>query len=127
MAGLTADQIDAVVDGGLKQVEVPEWGGSVFLRVMSTEERDAHEIETLKAQMSGGEGIPPDNFRSRLLARCLCDESGALLYPGGDGMARLAKKASGIVNRLWIQAMKLNALTADEMERISGESTPDQP
>ena len=37
---LTADQILAADDMGLKEVAVPEWGGSVFIRVMTVGERD---------------------------------------------------------------------------------------
>ena len=40
---LTADQILAADDMGLKEVNVPEWGGSVYIRVMTVGERDEYE------------------------------------------------------------------------------------
>lgn len=126
MPTLTAAQIDAADDMSLLKVPVPQWGGDVYIRVMRVEDRDAHELEMLAMQNAGKAGVP-DNFRSRLLARCLCDERGELLFAGEEGVKRLGKKSVAVVHELWRKAMEHNALTQDELEKLAGESTPDQP
>ena len=48
----TQDVLDAV-DAKLEKVFVKEWAGSVYLRVMSVGERDAHELEWLEHKEKG--------------------------------------------------------------------------
>jgi hypothetical protein len=40
---LTAQEILAADDLGLKKVHVKEWGGDIYIRVMSVGERDTYE------------------------------------------------------------------------------------
>ena len=71
MPTLTADQILAADDLGLLEIAVPEWGGSVFVRVMSVGERDSYEKLWMGKKESG-----VDNFRTEYLFRVRCDEKG---------------------------------------------------
>jgi len=121
---LSREDINKADDSELLRVEVPKWGGAVYIRVMTVGERDAHELEQLAMQKKGEATM--DNFRSRFLARCLCDESGALLFPGEEGVADLSKKSVAVCHNLWKEAMRHNALTQEEVDVIAGESTPDQ-
>ncbi len=57
---LTAEQILAADDMGLKKVTVPEWGGDVFIRVMSVGERDEYERMWIGQKDKG-----IDNFRTK--------------------------------------------------------------
>ena len=75
MPTLTADQILAADDLGLKKLSVPEWGGEVYVRVMSVGERDAYEKLWIGKKDSG-----VDNFRTEYLARVLCNDKGELLF-----------------------------------------------
>ena len=45
---LTKDQILAADDMGMLKLAVPEWGGDVYIRVMSVGERDASENEWMR-------------------------------------------------------------------------------
>ena len=76
---LTKEQILAADDLGLLEVKVKEWGGSVFIRVMSCGERDAYENDWVQNK---GKGV--DNFRSKFLAKCLCDEKGERLFTDAE-------------------------------------------
>jgi hypothetical protein len=58
MATLTAEQILAADDSGALRVEVPEWSGEVYVRVMSVGERDSYERLWLGNRDKG-----IDNFR----------------------------------------------------------------
>ena len=110
---LSKAQILAADDMGLKEVEVLEWGGSVFLRVMTVGERDSYENDWMINKSKGVE-----NFRSKFLQRVLCDEKGELLFTASE-IDLLAKKSARVITRIWDAAMKHNALTDDDVEELA--------
>jgi len=110
---LTKDQILAADDLGLLEVDVPEWGGTVFIRVMSVGERDTYENDWIKHKHTGVE-----NFRAKFLQRVLCDEKGHLLFTAVE-LDLLAAKSAKVMSRLWDKAMKHNALTAGDVEELA--------
>lgn len=109
---LTADQILAADDLGLKEVKVPEWGGSVYVRVMSVGERDDYERMWIGKKETGVE-----NFRTQYLARVLCDENGKLLFTR-EQTAELASKSGSVMGRLFDVAMKHNAMTEEDVNEL---------
>lgn len=112
---LTADQILAADDAGLLEVPVPEWGGSVYIRVMSVGERDSYERKWIGKKEQG-----VDNFRTEFLARVLCDEKGNLLF-GREKVDALAGKSGAVMGRLFDAAMRHNYMEAESVEN-SGKS-----
>lgn len=108
---LTREQILAADDIKRQAVKVPEWGGDVFVKVMTGEERDAFELDTL------AEGRDRRNIRAKLLARCLCDDNGKRLFTDAE-IAALAAKSGGALNRLFDVAIKLNRIGNDEIEEL---------
>ena len=113
MATLTADQILAADDLGLKQLSVPEWGGDVYVRVMSVGERDAYEKLWIGKKETG-----VDNFRTEYLARVLCDEKGELLFRR-DQLAALAKKSGAVCGRVFDVALAHNNMSAKDVEDLA--------
>ena len=109
---LTAEQILAADDMGLKKVTVPEWGGDVYIRVMSVGERDNYERLWMGKRETGVE-----NFRTEYLARVLCDEKGDLLF-SREQTAALAKKSGAVMGRLFDEAMKHNRMTEEDVEQL---------
>lgn len=110
---LTKDEILAANDMGLLEVDVPEWGGTVFVRVMTVGERDSYENEWMINKNKGVE-----NFRSKFLQRVLCDEKGELLFTAAE-VDKLAKKSARVITRVWESAMKHNALTDGDVEELA--------
>jgi hypothetical protein len=109
---LTADQILAADDMGLKQVAVPEWGGDVYIRVMSVGERDEYERMWIGQR---DKGIA--NFRTQYLARVLCDDAGKLLFTR-DKIDALAAKSGAVCGRLFDEAMKHNKMTEADVQEL---------
>lgn len=109
---LTAAQILEADDLGLKKVKVKEWGGDVFVRIMSVGERDAYERMWIGKRDSGVE-----NFRTEYLARVLCDEKGVLLFTG-EQVAGLAKKSGAVMGRLFDEAIKHNNMSEEDVEQL---------
>jgi len=117
MPTLTRDQIDNAIDA--KIIKVPAFGGEVCIRLMTVGDRDSYEVKLLEAQANAVPVIP--DFRSELLARCICDDRGNLLYPGEDGVAALKKRSVDEMHSLWKAALKHNALTEEEITKLAGE------
>jgi len=109
---LTADQILAADDMGLKEVAVPEWGGSVFIRVMTVGERDEYERMWIGQR---DKGIA--NFRTQYLARVLCDDTGKLLFTR-DKVDALAAKSGAVCGRLFDEAMNHNKMTEADVQEL---------
>jgi hypothetical protein len=112
MAVLSAEQILAADDSGALQVAVPEWGGEVFVRVMSVGERDSYERLWIGRKDSG-----IDNFRTEYLARVLCDDTGKLLFTR-DQIEKLAEKSGAVMGRLFDVAMKHNRMNPEDVEDL---------
>lgn len=110
---LTKDQILSADDAGLLKLHVPEWGGDVFIRVMSVGERDAYENEWQRKKETG-----VDDFRTKFLVRCLVDEKGNRLFENGD-VVKLSQKSARVMNRLWLAAMEHNNLSNESVEELA--------
>jgi hypothetical protein len=109
---LTADEILAADDLGLKKVHVKEWNGDVYIRVMSVGERDEYERMWIGKKEMGIE-----NFRTQYLARVLCDDKGSLLF-NREQVAVLAKKSGAVMGRLFDEAMKHNRMTEEDVKDL---------
>jgi hypothetical protein len=114
---LTKDQILAADDMGLLKVEVPEWGGEVYIRVFMVGERDSYERMVQLSRLSAGGGVLPVNGRSELLWRVLCDEKGSLMF-SVDDVEVLSKKSGAVMGRLFDMAMKHNYLREEDVQQL---------
>lgn len=112
MADLTADQILAADDLALVPVNVKEWGGTVYIRVVSVGEMERYqrEFSEKKEKM--------EDWRSKLLVRCLCDKDGKQLFTA-DQIEKLSAKSVKVVARLFDLAMKHNAVTEKDVEELA--------
>ena len=115
MAVLSAEQILAAADAKTFEVSVPEWGGEIYIRVMSVGERDAHELEWLRCKEKG---VP--NFRTKFLARVISDKDGNRLF-NDHQIDALSKKSGSVMSRLFNEAMKFNAVSEEDVEELAGE------
>jgi hypothetical protein len=116
MAVLSRDAIKKAQDWKLEKVEVPEWGGDVYLRTLSGTERDLFEDGYADQKMK--------NFRARFLALSLCDDNGERLY-GDDEASELGTKSSVVLNRLFDKAWALNAFRTKDVDALGNDSPSD--
>lgn len=110
---LTREQIDGINDLTVKEVKVPEWGGSVFVRMMSGDERDAYE-----ASAQGGQ---QKHVRARLIAVTLCDSTGKLLYTL-DELEKIGSKGGAALDRIFAAAARHNRITPADIEELKKSS-----
>lgn len=111
---LTREQILGAQDANAQEVEVPEWGGSVSIRVMSGTERDSWEADVMKAS----EAKSFENMRAKLLARVICDDKGDRLFPSADDVVALGNKSGVALQRLFEAATKLNAISKEAQDEL---------
>lgn len=111
---LTRRQILDTVDFKVRSVDVPEWGGQVFVRTMSAQEREEWEA------------VSEENGRKRILratiaALTVCDEKGQLLF-SSDDIPALAQKSTPALCRIVDAAYELNRITQKDVRELEGNS-----
>jgi hypothetical protein len=115
MSALSKAAILAAQDKKMIDVEVPEWNGSVKIRVMTGTERDRFESEFV----SGNKSV--DMVRAKLVAKCLCDDEGNRLFAEAD-IPQLGEKSAAVLDKLFTICMKHNRFTKDDVEELAGNS-----
>jgi hypothetical protein len=105
MATLTKDAILSANDLPREAVEIPEWGGTVYVRALNGDERDALERMVTTDKVS----------RAAIAALCVVDESGKRLF-SSDDLPALAAKHGGALERIVNAAMRFNTLTVAGMD-----------
>lgn len=109
MGLLTKEAILAADDLPRKLVNVPEWGGDVFVRTMTGTDRDAFE-----ASLIGKEGRM-ENVRARLVSLTLCNEAGERMFDDAE-IAALGKKSARALDRVFSVAQRLNGIGTEQVE-----------
>lgn len=90
----------------LQAVAVPEWGGTVHVRVMTGAERSAFEAAVVRDK---------DDAIPRLVALTCCDESGARIF-GDEDLDAIGGKSSRVLVRLYDAAIACNKLRDSDVD-----------
>lgn len=124
MAILTRDQIIACQDIKTEEVQVPEWGGSVLVRGLTGEERDAYEATLMQLRGTDAK-LNLANARAKLVARSVVDDAGNLLFSDRD-VAQLAKKGAAALQHIFDVAQRLSGLTKSDLDDLTKNSEDGQ-
>ncbi len=120
MEYLTKEQILKADDIQFRDVEVPEWGGSVRIKCMTGSERDSYEASLYEFKPGkDGQGavkLNRDDMRAKLLARVIVNEKGERLFSDPE-VKRLGEKSAQALDRLFAVAQELNGLSKEELEK----------
>jgi hypothetical protein len=123
---LNREQILALDDLQREPVEIPEWQGTYYVRMMTGEEKSWLEAQMVDAN---GEDLPHEERISRMRACTAvvttCHADGTAVFVLADA-ARLAKKAANALDRIWDVASRLNKLTQHEVDALTKNSEPAQ-
>jgi hypothetical protein len=117
VALLTKEQILAIDDVQVRDVEVPEWGGVVRVRGLTGTQRDAFESEVVVLNGSNTQRNLR-NIRARLVAITAVDDKGARLFTHKDVDALGAKSARAL-DRVFSAASELSGLSAADVEELA--------
>lgn len=109
---LNKDQILTAEDLPFRDIEVPEWGGTVRVRTMTAAEgTEFMEIIEAKAGEKGAQQF----LREKLLVMTLVDEKGARIF-SMDDIAALRGKSPAILNKLFAESAGINGMKTAEGE-----------
>jgi hypothetical protein len=111
---LTREEIlSRKVELARETVAVPEWGGEVFVRMLTAEERDRFEVTTADCKRK--------NFRARLTAYAVCDHEGKNLFSESD-VTWLSKQPAAALARIADVALRLSRFTSDDVKDLEKNS-----
>ena len=118
---LTKKQILEADDRKFEKVKVPEWGGEVFVRVMSGWERDKYEMDMFQRRKDG----ESPNIRGSLCGLCIVDDKGVRIFSDGE-VGELAGKSGAALDRVFDVAQRLNGIGEFEMKEFEKNLEKDQ-
>jgi len=121
---LTRDEILAVDDRKIEEVDVPEWGGKVGVVGLTGTERDelSGSLIDAKGQVNARRAI---NLQTRLPALCMVNEQGARLFTEAD-VARLGQKSAAALKRVFDAAQRLSGLSETDVAEMTKNSDSSQ-
>jgi hypothetical protein len=121
-------------------VPCPEWGGDVYVRVLTAQEREIYEVvidarrELREAVETDEDGEPmpaaarlpapdalPPSLRIPLVRMATCTAEGDALFAPGDE-EWLAGKSQVVTTRIFEAAWKLNKMGRDDQEDLKKNS-----
>ena len=105
-------------------VDVPEWGGAVYVRSLTGAERDRFESSMIK-QRGKNQQMNLDNIRAKLAVLTVCDEEGKRIFSSAD-IDELSKKSAAALDRIFAVARRLSGLGEDDVKELA-EGLKDDP
>jgi Phage tail assembly chaperone. len=123
MALIGRNQIDTATDLRHEDVDVPEWGGQVRLRELTSKERSLIEATTIGAK---GQSIELrieafKTLREKTVVAALIDENGKRLYEDKEA-AQLGLKSGQVIERLFQKVQELSGMTQAAVKDAEGNS-----
>ena len=111
---LTREQFENAPEFVTRKVDVG-MGEDACIRTIPAKERDAYH-----ESINDGKRTNLVNMSARLVARCLCDDEGVLLYPdANEGAAIIGEWDGGRVDSLYRECMKLNRMRDTDIEEAA--------
>lgn len=121
MALLSKDDIFGADDLTYEDVEVPEWGGTVRIRVMTGAERNRFE-QSVITRRGKHTDLNLDAIREKLIALCVVDENGERIFDESD-IPALGEKNAAALTRIFDACQRLNGLTEADVDELAGNFT----
>jgi hypothetical protein len=113
---LSRDSILAFDDLKKVEVPIPEWGGSVFVRMITGAERDGFEASLIDIKGKSKKANLA-NYRAKFASLVVCDEKGQRLFSDEDA-EKLGKKCAAALDRIMDVAQKLNHISEEDVEEL---------
>jgi hypothetical protein len=116
MSQLTKEQI-LTASPKLQEVEVPEWGGSVFIRPVTLEEQGRLADLGAKHEKSSA-ALRIRHCTLILLQWTVCDEDGKALFTADDLAGLMNKSSASAFLRLQDAVLKYSGLTEESRREL---------
>lgn len=105
-------------------VEVPEWGGVVRIKMLTANQKDSWEASVFD---KNGNRTPTSltGLRARLAALSIVDHHGVRVFTDKD-VPRLGQKSSAALERVFDAARKLNGINEEDVAELAEDFGGDQ-
>ena len=124
MSCLNRDLILNADDIKTKEIEVPEWGGTVLVKALNGHERDSFEGSIMKGTGVNAK-VDIENIRAKLVVRSIVGEDGKRLFSDSDAEI-LSRKSAAALDRVFDAAQKLSGIGNDDLKDLVKNSEADQ-
>jgi hypothetical protein len=118
---LTREDVLAAKDTQIEPVEVPEWGGMLYVRGLSGTDRDAFELAMIE-QRGKKQEVNLRNLRAKLIVRCAVDsedpDTAKPIFKLED-IEALGKKSAAALQRVYIVAQRVSGLSNEDVEELT--------
>jgi hypothetical protein len=118
---LTKDEILKADDLKRELVDIPEWGGSVYVKMLTGAERDDLEASVMLG--SGKRNYV--NLRAKMVVLSTVDAEGNRLFTIQDIKA-IGGKAVAALDRIFTVAQRLSKMTPKDINDLAKKSNPAQ-
>jgi len=118
---LSRDQILQADDIQKESVNIPQWGGEVWVKGLNGAERDAFEVSIMEFREGKKPKLVLENMRAKLCAMTVCDENGKRIFKDED-IPALGKKSAKALSLIFDKAQELNGLSDEDVEKLSKNS-----
>jgi len=117
MKYLTRDMILNCEDLKTEEIEVPQWGGTVVIKAMTGQERDAFESSLYETK--GTQVISkPENIRAKLVSKTVIDpETKQPMFTVAD-IDVLGKKSAAALDRIFSASQRLSGISKTDVEEL---------
>ncbi len=113
---LSAENILSADDMKVAPVDVPEWGGKIYVRRLTGRERD--EFEQLMNDRKAAKSLKVRGVISRIVALAASKADGSKLFTSNDAESRLDDKACAPLMRVFDAALKISGMRDDDIDNI---------
>ncbi len=121
---LSREEILNAQDEQIEEVYVAVWGGYVYVKSLSGQERDRFERDIVewKGRGRNTKAEMKDNIRARLVALTVVDpETKKQIFSTKD-MEALGKKSAAALDTIYDAAQRLSKLSDEDVEELAGNS-----
>src|SRR5690606_32045842 len=105
-------------------VEVPEWGGAVYVRALTGADRAQFEASIVE-QRGRAAPLHLKQIRAKLVALTVVGEDGQRIF-ADDDVAALGGKSAAALDRLFAVAQRLSGLSKEDVEELAKTSESGQ-
>jgi hypothetical protein len=112
---LTINDILGKEDKVTERLEISEWGGCVYIRIMSAKERSEMEDLFMKINESKKE---TGKFRCELIRRTWVDHNGALMITDDALASHMMGKNALAIEKIFEKACEVNAFRQKDIDTL---------
>lgn len=121
---LTREGVKTAADLKRERLDVPEWGGYLFVRTMTASEKERWENKQFRTKGKDVE-MNMKNLTTSLAIETCVDENGMKLFTADD-VDMLNGKSCVALHRIFEKAMDMNRIAKQDVDELvkNSETTP---